>query len=162
MMLVVGAKGGVGTTRVALELARQSAAIALDLADGQLAAQLGRPSWMLGAELYQVGSSQRAQFIETILKRRITLVWTPVCGAPDATWTFVQAIDQRQPVVIDGGLEPPANLDPLLTVVLIVTQDNAMARWHEAQLRARFPRAHVIAGTREAAREWAAQNMTGV
>ena len=162
MMLVVGSKGGVGATQVALELARQSAAIGLDLADGQLAAQLSRASWVLGAELYQVGARQRAQFIETILKRRITLLWTPVCGALDATWAFVQAIDRRQPVVIDGGLEPPANLDPLVSAVLIVTQDNAIARWHEARLRVRFPRSEVIAGTREAAREWAARNLTGV
>ena len=162
MLLVVGVKGGVGTTQVALELARQTTAIALDLANGQLAAQLGRASWVLGAEIYQVGTRQRAQFIEAILKRRITLLWRPECGALDATWVFVQALDQRQPVVIAGGLEPPAGLDPVVGSVLIVTQYTAIARWHEARLRARFPQAQSIAGTREAAREWAAKNITGV
>ena len=162
MVLVVGAKGGVGTTRVAQELVKTSNALAVDLADGQLAAELGRTAWALGPEIYQVGARQRAQFIDGILQRNITLLWTPDCGAIEATWAFVQALDQRRLVVIDGGLEPPPGLDPLLSAVLIVTQDNDLARWHTAQLTARFPQAEVIVGTREAAREWAAKKFRGV
>ena len=161
MLLVVGAKGGVGTTRVALELTKASNALAVDLADGQLAAELGRTAWALGPEICQSGARQRAQFIDGILQRNITLLWTPEFGAIDATWVFVQALDQRRPVVIDGGLEPPANLDPLVSAVLIVTQDSDLARWHAAQLQVRFPQADVVMGTREAAREWAAKKLRG-
>ena len=74
----------------------------------------------------------------------------------------MQALDQRSAIVIDGGLEPPAGLEARVGQVLIVTQDNAVARWHEAQLRTRFPQAQCLTGTREAAREWAAKNITGV
>ena len=161
MILVVGTKGGVGTTLVAQELIRATNALGVDLADGQLAARLGRTTWALGAEVYQVGARQRSTFIDDILRRSITLLWTPECGDIAATWAFVQALDQRRPVVMDGGLEPPANLDPLLSAVVIVTQDNDVARWHTTRLQARFPQAAVVLGTREAAREWAAEKSRG-
>jgi hypothetical protein len=163
--LVVGAKGGVGTTTLAREMVRSGQVLAVDLADGELATQLDRPTWLLSRDLYNapVGGVWRNQLIEAALKRSITLLWRPDCGDTDVQWTFLRDLANRRPLVIDGGLIPPAGIDMLVNQVVIVSQDNAVARWHEARLRARYPEAQVKEiGTRQAAREVAAQLIQGV
>ena len=44
LILVVGAKGGIGTTTLAQHLCRQTNAVPLDAADGALAFQMAGPS----------------------------------------------------------------------------------------------------------------------
>ena len=54
------------------------------------------------------------------------------------------------------GLAPPG-------AVRIGLNTHVVARWHEAQLRVRYPEAQVVdIGTRQAAREIAAQLFQGV
>lgn len=161
MLLIVGVKGGVGTTLVALELARCGQAVALDLADGQFAARLERPTWPLGSLVF-VHPGRRRSLIEAILTRSIALVWSTDCNAaPDLAWSIVTDIDHRQPVVIDGGIEPSAGVEQCVDRVILVKADDALARWHETRLKVRFPRAQVVAGQRQAARELAVQIFNG-
>jgi hypothetical protein len=163
--LVVGTKGGVGTTTLARELVQSGQTLAVDLADGELAAQLERPTWMLNYDLYNapVNGIWRSQLIEAALKRSITLLWQPECGDSEVQWSFVRDLANRRTVVLDGGITPPAGIDWLAKQVVIVSQNNAVARWHEARLRVRYPEAQVVdIGTRQAAREVAAQLFQGV
>ena len=163
--LVVGAKGGVGTTALARELVRTGQTLAVDLADGELAAQLERPTWLLNYDLYNapVNGIWRSQLIEAALKRSITLMWRPDCGDSEVQWSFVCDLANRRTLVLDGGITPPVGIDPLASQVVIVSQDNAVARWHETRLRVRYPEAQVVdIGTRQAAREWAAKQFQGV
>ena len=157
MILVVGAKGGVGTTQVAYELARASKAVALDLADGQLAARLERTTWSLGRFVF-ITAAQRREMVEAIVERRCTLLWAVECNLRlESTWTTVRDIASRKPVVIDGGIAPPEEAGQWSEQVVIVSTDNVVARWHEQQLRARYPHAVVVDGTKEAARALAAR-----
>ena len=164
--LIVGAKGGVGTTTVAQELIRAGKALAVDTADGSLAACLERATWPLSRDLYTATGTWRAALIEKALQKRITLLWTAeqaASTAADAPWEFVRDLARRGPVVIDGGIEPPTAVDTLITQVVIVTQpDNSLARWHVAQLQQRYPAALVSAGSRQAARDLAGQLFKGV
>lgn len=166
--LIVGAKGGVGTTLVAQELIRSGKTLAVDAADGMLAARLGRPTWNLTYEITAATGEWRATLIEQALKKRVTLLWMPANGAVEAACEFVRDLARRGPVVIDGGLEPPGTVDalvaaPAATQVVIVTQpDNSLAQWHVAHLQQRYPAALVSAGTRQAARELANQLFKGV
>ena len=154
--LVVGAKGGVGTTTLAREMVRSAQALAVDLADGELAGRLERRTWALSRAL-DSGGTWRSQLIEVALKSSVTLLWRPEYGDSEILWSFVRDLANRRTVVIDGGLTPPAAIDGLAGQVMIVSQDNAVAHWHEEQLRARYPEAQVvIVGTRQAAREVAA------
>ena len=76
VILVVGAKGGVGTTTVAHELTRVGKTLAVDAADGALAARLGRATWNLTHEIYAATGAWRAKLIEQALKKRVTLLFT--------------------------------------------------------------------------------------
>ena len=155
--LVIGAKGGVGTTTVALELARRGSAVAVDLADGQFAARLERATWSLATLGFGTASQQR-EAVELIVKRGPALMWTPECHlAIEAVQAGLRAIGVRRPVVMDGGLEPQPGLAALADAVVIITADSDLARWHEQHLRQRYPQAQSSLGTREAARELAAQ-----
>ncbi len=163
--LVVGTKGGVGTTALARELVHTGQTLAVDLADGELATLLERPTWLLNYDLYNapMNGVWRNQLIEAALKRSITLMWRPDYGDSEVQWSFVRDLANRRTVVLDGGITPPAGIDPLANRVVIVSQNNVVARWHEAQLRARYPKAQVVdIGTRQAAREIAAQLFQGV
>ena len=166
VILIVGAKGGVGTTTVAHELTRVGKTLAVDAADGVLAARLGRATWNLTHEIYAATGAWRAALIEKALQKRITLLWTVeqvVSADATAPWEFVRDLARRGPVVIDGGLEPPAEVDALAMQVVIVTQpDNPLAQWHVAQLQQRYPAARVITGTRQGAAELAGQLFSGV
>ena len=168
VILIVGAKGGVGTTLVAQELSRVGKTLAVDAADGALATRLGRPTWNLTYEIMAATGEWRATLIEQALKKRVTLLWTPENGAVEAACEFVCDLARRGPVVIDGGLEPPVAVDalvapPAATQVVIVTQlGNSLAQWHVAHLQQRYPAALVSAGTRQAARELVDQLFKGV
>jgi nucleoside-diphosphate-sugar epimerase len=157
MILVIGAKGGVGTTLVAQELVRSGDAVGFDLADGQLAARLERTTWPL-AWLTFVSGAQRREMISTIVQRRYTLVWSAECSvSPEAAWQAVRDIAARRPVVIDGGIAPTDDALRWSEQIAIVTAENDVARWHAQRWIKRFPHAVVIAGTKEAARAVAAQ-----
>ena len=156
-MLVIGAKGGVGATRVARTLVKAGDAIALDLADGQLAARLERTTWPL-AWLAFVTPKQRRSMIETIVQRRFSLVWSPECGLkPAQAWAAVREVAVRRPVIIDGGIEPPDEAAQQADAIIIVSADTDVARWHTRRLSVQYPQATVTLGTKDAARALAAQ-----
>jgi len=162
-VLIVGAKGGVGTTLVAQELIKAGKTLVVDAADGTLAARLGRPTWNLTYEITTATGEWRATLIEQALKKRVTLLWTPANGAAEAQWEFVRDLARRTTLVIDGGVQPPIGIDALTTHVVIVTRpDNSVAQWHVVQLQQRYPAALVSAGTRQAASELAGQLFKGV
>jgi hypothetical protein len=157
MILVIGAKGGVGTTLVAHELVRASRAIGLDRSDGQLAARLERTTWPL-AWLTYAAPAQRRKMVETIIQRRFSLMWSAECNVTlDSTWTVVRDIANRRPIVIDGGIASLDDAAQWSEHIVIVSADNDVAHWHERRLLGRYPRASVIDGTKEAARALAAQ-----
>ena len=161
IVLVIGAKGGVGATTVALELARRGNAVAVDLADGQFVARLERPTWSL-ATLGFGSAGQQREATELIVKRSPALMWTPECRlSSEAVQAGLRAIGVRRPVVMDGGLESRSGLvgaiAQMADTILIVTADSDLARWHEQRLRQQYPQAQISLGTREAARELAAQ-----
>jgi len=167
VILVVGAKGGVGTTTVAQELTRAGKTLAVDAADGALAARLGRATWNLTHEIYAATGAWRAKLIEQALKKRVTLLFSveniATGSGAEVPWEFVRDMARRVPVVIDSGIEPSAEVDALVTQAVIVTQpDNPLAQWHVAQWQQRYPGARVIAGTRPAAAELAGQLFSGV
>jgi len=145
LILVVGAKGGVGTTSLALHLARAGNAVGLDLADGQLAVLLERRTWTLDGLAFTT-EGQRRKAIDEVVNRRLTLLWVPECAlALEQTWGFVRAVADRCPVVADGGINPPSEIDPLADEVVIVSaEDNPVAQYHEQRLRRRFPDAIAI------------------
>ncbi len=157
MRLVIGAQGGVGTTRITQALVKAGDAIALDLADGQLAARLERTTWPL-AWLTLVAPAQRQTMIETIVQRRFSLAWSPECRLnPTAVWAAVREVDVRRPVIIDGGIAPPDEAAQQAEAIIIVSADNDVARWHTRRLSAQYPQATVTLGTKDAARTLAAQ-----
>jgi hypothetical protein len=163
VILIVGAKGGVGTTLVTQELSRVGKTLAVDAADGALATRLGRTTWNLTHEVYAATGEWRATLIEQALKKRVTLLWIPANGVADVLWEFVHDLARRALLVIDGGVQPPLGIDALATQIVIVTQpDNSVAQWHVAQLQQRYPQANVITGNRQAAGELADQLFKGV
>jgi hypothetical protein len=151
LLLLVGAKGGVGTTAMALELARGAQGIGLDLADGQLAARLGRRTWALVGLAFSTPGRRRVS-VEWIIQRRATLLWTPECGlAAGRAWGIVRAVADRALVVADGGIEPPQGASEIADAVLVVTagEDSAVVRYHVERLERRFPAALVAPHTKE-------------
>ncbi len=169
LALLMGAKGGVGTSSVARHLARETRGLGLDLADGQLAALLERKTWSL-AGLAFAASAQRQNAVDRIVKRRITLLWTPECAlAQDRAWATVRAVADRATVVVDGGIEPPEGIAELADVAVVVTTGGPVAQYHVERLKRRFPNAGVVAldlaqsrhESRDAARELAAQLFGG-
>jgi hypothetical protein len=155
MILVIGAKGGVGATTFATELTRITEGIGLDLADGQLAARLERPTWALSQLAFALPAALRER-VDDIVRRRATLLWTPDCAlSTEKTLSALRDIDNRCPIVADGGIEPPQGSEQLAEAVVIVSTEDDIAGWHERRLLARFPGATVVAGTREAAADLA-------
>jgi hypothetical protein len=165
IVLVIGVKGGVGTTRVALELAqgaprdfgRRTGAVSVDLADGQFAAQRGQTTWALMNLAFGNGV-QIQSALEMIVRQSLTLLWSIDCNlVTGPLQNNLRAVGNRSPVVMDGGLEVPGGLEVVADEILIVSAENEVARWHERRLCQRYPHARVIEGTREAARSVAAQ-----
>lgn len=158
LILVVGAKGGLGTTSLAVELSKAGRGIALDLTqDRQLATRLERVTWPLSRPTF-AGEGQRREALDTCLRRRVTLLWTPECALrSDDAWAFVSALADRTAVVADGGIEPPAEVDALAALTLVVTGDSPVAGWHTRRLKERYPNAVVTAGDEESIRNLAAR-----
>lgn len=145
MILVVGAKGGVGTTTAALSLIRALRGVGLDAADGTLAARLDRPTYLL-AHVALLGRGAFQEAVDHVVRRGITLLWTPECAfLADPVRAFVRAVDERRPVVVDGGIEPPRELADgwAGTVVIVSIPDHPVAQYHERRLLSRFPGALV-------------------
>ncbi|TET49280.1 MAG: hypothetical protein E3J64_09870 [Anaerolineales bacterium] len=144
LVLVTGAKGGVGTTTMALHLARGEKVVALDLADGQLAARLERATWPL-ADAAILEGARRRQAVNNAVKRRVTLLWTPECAvAPDKAWSFVRAVADRGALIADGSVDPPTDVDDLVDVAVILSVDNPVGRYHQRRLADRYPGAIVV------------------
>jgi hypothetical protein len=128
LVLVVGAKGGLGTTSLAKHLVQaMEGAVGLDLADGQLAAQLERKTWSLAGLAFATGT-QRQSAVDRIIKQRITLLWTPECGlAQNDVWSIVRAVADRTLVVADGGIEPLLEAADLADATVTVGADDPVA-----------------------------------
>ena len=165
LVLVVGAKGGVGTTSVAEHLARAGKGIGLDLADGQLAARLERTTWAL-ADTALAGAARRQRMVDQVVKRSVSLLWTPTCVlVEEDVWEFVRSITDRALIVADGGIEPPEDVVQLADVTVIVGAETDVAQFHTNRLKRRLPQAKVLTldlsqsrnETKEAARELATQ-----
>ena len=160
LILVIGAKGGIGATSLAKELVQGGNRVGLDLADGQLAAQLERTTWTLTRVVFSP-PRQRRQAIDDVVQRQTTLLWMPECSlvVEDAAG-FVRAVTDRVDVVADGGIEPPEEIAALADVVIVVTEDNPVAQYHERKLKERFPGALVTPYDRETAQALAEQLFT--
>jgi nucleoside-diphosphate-sugar epimerase len=165
LILITGAKGGVGTTSLAQHLVREVRGVGLDLADGQLAARLERPTWSLARPTFATAQARR-EAIDRVVERRITLLWTPECVlASGDAWAFVGAVADRTVVVADGGIEPSQDAARLAQCKVIVAADGDVARYHTGRLQRRWPDALVLTlelarsrgETKEAARQLAAQ-----
>ncbi len=152
LILVVGAVGGVGTTTLVAELVKRGGpSVALDLADGTLAARLERGTYPLDSVVYQ--RQTQTAIVDDLALRRPVLLWTPACRLnPARVGQLLAAVGQRWPLVADGGLTPPVDLGGLLTTVLIVTRaGHPIADWHVARLRRAYPGAPVVSGDLKAA-----------
>lgn len=144
LVAVMGAKGGLGTTTVALHLARAAKAVALDLSDGQLAARLERKTWALDQLAYS-GAAQRRRSAARAIKHRATVLFTPECRvAPDKVSSFIQSLSDRANIVMDAGIEPIHYLDELIDHAIILTTDTAVARFHQRLLETRYPNHTII------------------
>ena len=166
LILLIGAKGGVGTSTLAKHLVQAlDGGVGLDLADGQLAALLDRRTWSL-AGLALTTPTERQRSVDRIVKQCISLLWTPECNmVGNGVWDAVRAVADRTTVVADGGIEPLPAVGELAHVVAIVSADDPVAQYHEQQLQERFPQAGVVTldlarsrnETRDAARTLAQQ-----
>lgn len=143
LILLIGAKGGVGVTSLARRLAQDKHGVGLDLSDGRLAALLDRRVWMLD-QTFSTQARQQAA-VEEVVANRYTLLWTPACRlAGDGVWAFVRAVANRALVVADGGIGPPSGIDEQADAIIVVSADNPVARYHAERLMETFPRAEVM------------------
>ena len=155
LILVVGCKGGVGATTVAVELFKAAPrGVPLDLADGQMIARLDKAAWLLSTIVFE---ANQQPWIERVVKKRPALFWTPECALAESGWSFVRALADRLVVVADGGLSPPEGLVELAETCLIVTAEDDAAHYHTRRLQKLIPHALLVSGAREAARDLAAQ-----
>jgi len=144
LILLVGAKGGVGTTGLALQLVRQTRGVGLDLYDGRLAARLDRETWGL-SDLARLSRLRRERGLDQAVKRRVALLWTPACEAlADDVWPTVRGLVARTTVIADGGLDPPRHASELADRIVIVSSEDAIAQWHATRLARRHPGAMVV------------------
>ncbi|HOU12805.1 MAG TPA: hypothetical protein PKZ84_06785 [Anaerolineae bacterium] len=165
LILVVGAKGGIGTTTLAQYLCRQASAVPLDAADGTLALDMTGP----GAPVLDLGLtaqwtvSRRGYAVEQAVETRQPLLWTPAC----AVWrtpvmAFVWNATLLGNIIADGGTTPPPALVDAASLVLIVSADNPVAQWHERRLKQQWPQAHAVLGDLKAAAQVIAEETLGV
>jgi hypothetical protein len=137
MILVVGTRGGIGTTQMAIKLIKNTPSIGLDAWDGQLAARLGRPA----VTLIEVALSTRQNhYLDFISSKKMTLLWTEECAAyPDRVRSFLREMNARIEIIADGGVSPPPLLEELAEAVIIVTKDgDNIAAYHERLLKERY------------------------
>ncbi len=165
LILVVGAKGGLGTTTLAQHLCWQANAVPLDAADGTLALQMAGPSApVLDLSLTaQWTASRRGRAVEQAVETRQPLLWTPVCTVWRApVMSFVWDAAALGHVIADGGITPPPALVDLASLVLIVSADTPVAQWHERRLKQQWPQAHAVVGDLKAAAQVIAEETLGV
>lgn len=162
LLLLVGAKGGVGVTMLAHSVCQCAAAVSLDAADGRLATLTGGAVLDLSAVL-QWTASRRSRAVEAVLRTRQPLLWTPACRVwPAPVAAFVRALAAVGHVVVDGGLAPPAPLVDLAAVILIVSNDDPVARWHEQRLKQQWPQARAVVGDLQAAAQALTTQVLGI
>jgi hypothetical protein len=137
MIIVVGTRGGIGTTQMAIKLIKNTPSIGLDAWDGQLAARLGRPA----VTLFEAAlSSRQNHYLDLISERKMTILWTEECVAyPDSIRSFLREMNARIEIIADGGVDPPPLLEELAEAVIIVTKDgDDIAAYHEQRLKERY------------------------
>jgi hypothetical protein len=165
LILVVGAKGGIGTTTLAQHLCWQANAVPLDAADGALACQMaipGTPVLDLGFTA-QWTASRRGRVVEQAVEMRQPLLWTPACTVWRApVMAFVWDAAALGHVIADGGITPPPALVDIASLVLIVSADTPVAQWHERRLKQQWPQAHAVVGDLKAAAQVIAEETLGV
>jgi len=143
MILVVGARGGIGTTTMALKLIRATPSIGLDAWDGALATRLERPT----LNLMEVALSGRWDYYMSLIEsRKITLLWTEECPAyAEKIVKFLGELNALIEIIADGGVAPPPQLTPLVEATIIVSKkDDQIAQYHERRLTQMFPKAFVV------------------
>ena len=164
LILVVGAKGGTGTTTFVKTLVSSARLIGLDAADGALAGQLRRPRYAL-QDVVGWGEQRLAEQARRLARQRPTLLWDVVCDVYPQPPKLLQMVARLATVVIDGGIEPSPVLMKSADQALIISLDDPAALYHEACLKARWKEAHggleakAIVGNvedaaRALAREW--------
>jgi hypothetical protein len=165
-VLVLGAKGGVGTTTFAFHLAQAVKAVPLDAADGSLALQSGGYGQSLDlSRIVQWTDHLRTRQAEMVARRRRTLLWTPPCGVwSEMVWDFVREVADLAHVVVDGGLAPPEDLaeQGLVDLIFVISAEEEIARWHERRLKGLWPGARVLVGDLKAAAQAIAVEVFGV
>ena len=144
LILVIGAKGGVGTTSLAWHLTRELKGVGLDAADGQLAAFLDRKTWTLAGLVFS--GNQHQNVVDRIMRQRISLLWSPECDlAGDKVWDIVQAIADRSTIIADGGIAPLPQIAERANAILIIgAWGNPVSVYHERKLKQQFPSASVV------------------
>jgi hypothetical protein len=165
LLLVVGAKGGLGATTLVRLLCRQAEAVPLDAADGRLAVDLSTPgaSVLDLADTPQWTVARHSQMADQVVRTRQPLLWSRACGVwPDQVATFVADVAALTVVVADGGIAPPPDLVKLASLVLIVSADDPVARWHEQRLKAQWPASLAVVGDLKAAAQAIAAQTLGV
>jgi len=165
LILVVGAKGGLGATTLVQHLCRQANAVPLDAADGTLALQMAGPSApvldLIG--IVQWTADQRGHAVEQAVETRQPLLWSAACTVWRApVMAFVWDAAALGHVVADGGTIPPPALVDLASLVLIVSADNPVAQWHERRLKQQWPQAHAVVGDLKAVAQAIAEETLGV
>lgn len=165
LILVIGAKGGVGTTTLVQHLCRYAGAVPLDAADGKLAVEMTRP----GAPVLDLSLtaqwtlSRRSYAVEQVVETAQPLLWTPACSVWHAPIVaFVHDIAVLGHIVTDGGLAPPAALVDVASFILIVSADNPVAQWHEQRLKQQWPQARAVVGDLKAAAQAIAEQVMGI
>ena len=165
LILVVGAKGGLGATTLAQNLCRQANAVPLDAADGALACQMAGP----GAPVFdlirivQWTVDQRGHAVECAVETRQPLLWSAACNVWRApVMAFVWDAAALGHVVADGGINPPPALVDIASLVLIVSADTPLAQWHERRLKQQWPQAHAVVGDLKAVAQVIAEETLGI
>ncbi len=162
LLLSIGAKGGLGTTTLAYQISQCAGALPLDAADGQLLRWVGGAGLDLSA-VPQWTASRRSRAVEHLIRTRPALLWTPACNVwAAAVAAFVRDLAAVGHVSVDGGLAPPAPLVDLATVILIVSSDDPVARWHEQRLKQQWPQARALVGDVQAAAPALVEQLLGV
>ncbi len=158
LILAVGAKGGVGTTRFVEVLLRSARLVGLDAADGTLAARLGWATYPLDA-VVGWGERRLIQEAQRLVRRRPVLLWNAVCDTFPQPLRLVEMVARLGTVVVDGGIEPPDALWKAAGHGFIVSLDDPAALYHETYLKAQWSKAHggakavaVVGNVEEAAR----------
>jgi len=165
IIVVIGAKGGLGTTTLVERLCRFGDCVALDAADGRLASLMAgpvRPALDL-ATTPQWTAGRRALMAEEVARIRQPLLWTAACEVwCEQVSAFVHAVSTIGLIIADGGIDPTTSLVRLADLLLIVSNDSAPARWHEARLKATWPEARAIVGDLPSAAQAITEQVLGV